>query len=51
MEPFKFGCIVGAEHYCVRPQLEKEMKRHISGGQNLVIQGERRRAVVCHQGW
>ena len=43
MEPFKFGCIVGDEHYCVRPQLEREMKRHISGGQNLVIQGERRR--------
>ena len=43
MEPFKFGCIVGDEHYCVRPQLEKEMKRHISGGQNLVMQGERRR--------
>ena len=38
MEPFKFGCIVGDEHYCVRPQLEKEMKRHISGGQNLVMQ-------------
>ena len=42
MEPFRFGCIVGDEHYCVRPQLEKEMKRHIYGGQNLVIQGERR---------
>ena len=38
MEPFKFGCIVDDEHYCVRPQLEKEVKRHISGGQNLVIQ-------------
>ena len=43
MEPFKFGCIVDDEHYCVRPQVEKEMKRYISGGQNLVIQGERRR--------
>ena len=43
MAPFKFGCIVDDEHYCVRPQIEKEMKRHISGGQNLVIQGERRR--------
>ena len=43
MEPFKFGCIVGDDHYCARPQLEKEMKRHISGGQNLVMQGERRR--------
>ena len=44
MEPFKFGCIVGGDHYCARPQLEKELKRHIVGGQNLVIQGERRRA-------
>jgi len=42
MEPFKFGCIVDDEHYCVRPQLERELKRHISGGQNLVLQGERR---------
>ena len=55
MEPFKFGCIVGDEHYCVRPQLEKEMKRYISGGQNLVIQGERRRGksslvVKCVRG-
>ena len=24
--------LVGDEHYCVRPQLEKEMKRRISGG-------------------
>ena len=55
MEPFTFGCIVGDEHYCVRPQLEKEMKRHVSGGQNLVIQGERRRGksslvVKCVRG-
>ncbi len=43
MEPFKFGCIVSDEHYCVRPLLEKEVRRHVVGGQNLVIQGERRR--------
>ena len=43
MEPFKFGCIVVDEHYCARPQLEKEVRRHIVGGQNLLIQGERRR--------
>ena len=55
MEPFKFGCIVGGDHYCARPQLEKELKRHIVGGQNLVIQGERRRGkssivVKCARG-
>ncbi len=43
MEPFKFGCVVEDEHYCSRPRLEKEIKRYITGGQNLVIQGERRR--------
>ena len=43
MEPFKFGCIVVDEHYCERPSLEKEVRRYVAGGQNLVIQGERRR--------
>ena len=43
MEPFKFGCIVGDEHFCPRPALEAELRRYISGGQNLVLQGERRR--------
>ena len=43
MEPFKFGCIVEKEHFCPRPVLEAELRRYISGGQNLVLQGERRR--------
>ena len=43
MEPFKFGCIVGKEHFCPRPELEAELRRYVSGGQNLVLQGERRR--------
>lgn len=43
MEPFKFGCIVEKEHFCPRPELETELRRYISGGQNLVLQGERRR--------
>lgn len=42
-EPFKFGCIVGKEHFCPRPELESGLRRYISGGQNLVLQGERRR--------
>ena len=42
MEPFKFGCIVKDEYYCARPALEAELRRHIVGGQNLVLQGERR---------
>ncbi len=55
MEPFKFGCIVSDEHYCPRPGLEKDIRRYIAGGQNLVIQGERRRGksslvVKCVRG-
>ena len=55
MEPFKFGCIVADEHYCARPQIEREVRRHVAGGQNLVIQGERRRGksslvVKCVRG-
>lgn len=42
-EPFKFGCIVENEHFCPRPELQRELTRHIRGGQNLVLQGERRR--------
>ena len=42
-EPFKFGCIVEKEHFCPRPELEKDLRRYVSGGQNLVLQGERRR--------
>ena len=42
-EPFKFGCIVEKEHFCPRPELEKELRRYISSGQNMVLQGERRR--------
>ena len=43
VEPFKFGCIVEKEHFCPRPALEAELRRYVSGGQNLVLQGERRR--------
>ena len=43
MEPFKFGCIVEKEHFCPRPALESALRRYIAGGQNLVLQGERRR--------
>lgn len=42
-EPFKFGCIVGDEHFCPRPELQKQLTRYIRGGQNVVLQGERRR--------
>jgi len=42
-EPFKFGCIVEDEHFCPRPELQRELTRYVRGGQNLVLQGERRR--------
>ena len=41
--PFKFGCIIDGEHFCPRPELERQLKRYISSGQNVFIQGERRR--------
>lgn len=42
-EPFRFGCIVDDEHFCPRPELQRDLERYIRGGQNLVLQGERRR--------
>ena len=42
MEAFKYGCIVGGEHYCKRRELSRQLASYIAGGQNVVIQGERR---------
>ena len=42
MNPFKYGCAVGGEHFCSRPKLERQLRSYIVSGQNVVIQGERR---------
>jgi len=42
MNPFKYGCAVGGEHFCSRPKLERQLRNNILSGQNVVIQGERR---------
>ena len=50
MNPFKYGCIVDGDFFCPRPQLEKELRRLVESGQNVVVQGERRMgktSLVC----
>ena len=59
MNPFKYGCIVAGDFFCPRPLLEKELRRLVESGQNVVIQGERRMgktSLVCEavrkaKGW
>jgi len=40
--PFKYGCVVGGESFCERPELERRLAGFVRSGQNVVIQGERR---------
>lgn len=42
MNPFKYGQVVGAQDFCPRPKLLREIKGFVASGQNVVIQGERR---------
>lgn len=42
MNPFKYGCVVGGENYCPRPELQRQLKELIRSGQNVVVQGPRR---------
>lgn len=42
MNNFKYGCVVSGEWYCRRPFLERELRRMLTAGQNVVVQGERR---------
>jgi len=42
MNPFKYGHVVFDDDFCPRPDLEKELKSHISSGQNVLLEGERR---------
>ena len=40
--PFKYGCVVGGDSFCERPELERKLAGFVRSGQNVVIQGERR---------
>ena len=40
--PFKYGCVVAGKYFCSRTKLMKRLAEYIVGGQNLVIQGDRR---------
>ena len=42
MNPFKYGRVVSEDDFCPRPRLEKELITHISGAQNVLLEGERR---------
>ncbi len=42
MNPFQYGCVVGGEFFCPRPDLEKQLRSFAESGQNLVIHGARR---------
>jgi len=42
MKPFKYGCVVGADFFCPRPQLQKRLSEYVRDGQNVVLVGERR---------
>ncbi len=42
MNPFKYGRVVFDDDFCGRPDLERDLKNHISAGQNVLLEGERR---------
>lgn len=42
MNPFKYGCVVGGENYCSRPELQRQLAELVRSGQNVVVQGPRR---------
>ncbi len=42
MNPFRYGCVVQGDYFCPRRRQASELMRLIEGGQNVMIQGERR---------
>lgn len=42
MNPFKYGRVVFDDDFCARPDLEKNLKNHITSDQNVLLEGERR---------
>jgi AAA+ ATPase superfamily predicted ATPase len=50
MNPFVYGRVVSRNDFCPRPELEKQLKAHISANQNVLIEGERRTgktSLIC----
>ena len=45
MKPFRYGCVVGGENFCPRPELERQLKEFASFGPNArfspMVNGER----------
>jgi hypothetical protein len=42
MNPFKYGQVVGGKDFCIRPELEKTLRKYIEANQNIHVEGERR---------
>lgn len=42
MNPFTYGQVVSGKDFCIRPELEKVLQKHIEANQNVHVTGERR---------
>lgn len=42
MNPFKYGCVVDGDNFCARIEAERQLRRFVESGQNVVVQGARR---------
>ena len=42
MNPVKYGCVVDGDNFCVRTEAERQLRRFVESGQNVVVQGARR---------
>ena len=42
MNPFKYGCVVDGDNFCARVEAERQLRRFVESGQNVVVQGARR---------
>jgi len=43
--PFKYGCVVGGDNFCERPELERKLAGFVRSGQNVVMQGEAKACI------
>jgi len=37
--PFKYGCVVSGDHFCLRPKAERALRQFAESGQDVVVQG------------
>jgi len=50
VNPFRYGCVVGGENFCARPELQRQLRELLRSGQNVVVRGPRRMgktSLVC----